>query len=872
MRQLLRELAACALLLAALGAPAMAQQGGVQVTAAAHSLHGDSARLAQQTLFEPDLGIIWLSPGAELGTFQLELRAITRDGRPNVGRAFVSLRDFTYRGVKYTIEAGDSVFSPAPGEYQLRNLYTPSVHFAGLGLKARTDKWNGAVMVGRGTATRNIFGTDTELLDQDLAIARGTFVVSDRLEISARLARIRTEDLKEFRYSIADSSQAGGGMKFVLTPFIHLAADASAVRFRRRGETTEEQDVSALAGATFLLSRGWFQVNASRFSPGELPILTQPLADRRTAHAAGEYDVIGRVRLFGGLETFETNLYESAIAQAPPGRGNRGFAGMRVPLGSRSSAAIRIEEGDRRSRLVGASLIRVSDTGVLSSEWQTVLGPFSGFTRYARRTNVESETLIGSYTQHDGSGLVFVNLTRHTQLFGSITGIHNVNEAGSGHTFWQFGGGTQTQVLKRGLWMRAEGLASRNIDLVTDRPLPQHTFNFGLNGEFLRNTTIGLNIYADRLPHGATGASGDSWIARSSVRVTRSFPTSSPRAGSAIGSAMARHGGTGSLGGMVYSDWNSNGVQDPEDQPLENIPVRLMNLGHATTSRAGEFAFINVPIGMQQVGIDLSSLPVDFDPPPVPQVQLSLGRGETKRLAFGLVPLGTVAGRVVRDANGNGTADAGDQPIDGPIVVLNAGARSEQARRGQFRFDAVRSGEHTLELLAESLPPGSEILGDPRVKVAIGREALVSETTFVVNVGERPEIRRVFAGRDSSTSTAPATPRPATRAPATATGRPAATPPHAAVGRQPPPQPAPGQYSIQVGAFRRRSRGVALVQSLKNAGFAAYLVVPTPADPLAPYKVRVGSYDTAPDAESDVQALEARLKQKVWLVAVNPPR
>ena len=56
---------------------------------------------------------------------------------------------------------------------------------------------------------------------------------------------------------------------------------------------------------------------------------------------------------------------------------------------------------------------------------------------------------------------------------------------------------------------------------------------------------------------------------------------------------------------MVYSDWNSNGVQDPEDQPLENIPIRLLHLGNTTTSRDGEFAFLSIPIGLQQVGIDL---------------------------------------------------------------------------------------------------------------------------------------------------------------------------------------------------------------------------------------------------------------------------
>ena len=871
MRQVLRELAACVLLLAVLAPPATAQQSGVQVTAAAHAMSGDTQRIGGQPAFEPDLGVTWLRPDTKSGIFQMELRAVSRDGRPNVGRAWASLRDFTYRGVKYTFEAGDTFFSPTPGDYRLRNLYTPAVNFAGAAVKARTRRLDAGIMVGKATATRNIFGTDTELLDQNLAIGRGAYAVSDRLEISARLARIKTEDLKEYKFTIADSEQSGAGVKFVLTPMIHLVGDASAVRFTRRGEDHQESDFSGLAGATVLLAKGWIQAHAARFSPGELPILTQPLADRRTAYVATEYDVLPRARLFGGWEWFETNLYESLIAPGPPTEGDRGFAGLRMPIGSRSSASVRFEGGDRRSRLIGGSLTRVSDTGAISTDWQAIVGPFTAFTRYAHRTNVESESLIGSYTQHDGSGLLFMNVNRHLQLFGSVTAIHNVSEAGTGNTFWQFGGGTQAELLHRGLWVRAEGLSSRNVDLLTERLLPQQSFNLALNGEIVRNTTIGLSVYADRLSFGSSGDQ-TSWLARSSVRMIRTFPGSAAKTSAATASVMARHGGTGSLAGVVYSDWNGNGIQDPEDRPLENIPVRLMDLGNATTSRSGEFSFINVPIGMQQVGIDLSSLPVDFDPPLVPQVQVSLGRGDTKQLSFGLVPLGTVAGRVIRDVNGNGAADPADEPVDGAVIVLNGGARSEQVRGGQFRFDAVRSGEHTIELLADSLPQDSVIQGAPRLSVAVGRTSLRSESTFVYSIATRPEIRRVFQptspGSPATTSSSSQPPAPSGRPTVRRPSEPPARAPRAVA--PPPVEPKIEKFSIQVGAFRHRTRGTALVRTLMAAGFPAYLVVPADSDPSAPFKVRVGSYASRPDAEKDIAALEKRLGQKVWLVAVGP--
>jgi cell division septation protein DedD len=101
---------------------------------------------------------------------------------------------------------------------------------------------------------------------------------------------------------------------------------------------------------------------------------------------------------------------------------------------------------------------------------------------------------------------------------------------------------------------------------------------------------------------------------------------------------------------------------------------------------------------------------------------------------------------------------------------------------------------------------------------------------------------------------------------------PSAGPARRPAPRQPAAAPKAEGYTIQVGAFRQRARATTLVQSLKSAGFAAYLVVPSPNDPAAPYRVRVGTYPSPPDAEKDIEALESRLEQKVWLVAVEPPK
>lgn len=849
-----------ALLLAGLPSAAAGQQGSVQVGAAAHVAQGDKIRLAGQDPLEPEITFSWLRPNTAGGTLQIDLRGITRDNLPHVGRAFVSLRDVKHRGVTYTFEAGDSFFSPSSGDYQFRNLFTPAVTFAGASVTATTPSTRIALMAGRATASRNYFGSDPDTLDQDLVIGRGSHRLNDRLEMSARISRIRTRDLKEFQFSVAASDQAGGGARYLLTPSIHLVADGSVVRYRRRDRTEYDTDGSVLAGASLLLSRGWVQVNASRFSPGELPVLSQPLADRQTLYAAAEYDVVPRLRLFGGWEAFASNLYEHVGTSTSAGEGARAFAGVRVPLGPQTSASVRVEDGARRSRLLGAGLTRVSDTGVVSGELQSTFGSVSAFGRFARRDNVESDYAEGTYTQREGAGLLFANLTRRVQIFGSVSGIHNERQTGGGHTFWQYGGGLQTQVTDRGLYVRGEALMSRNLDLLLDRMVPQHTFGFGLNGQIAPYTTLSVNLYADHLLRGDPEADG-SWITRSSLRIVRTFPSSSHRAVSRVSTDMARHGGTGSIVGLVFSDWNANGVREPDEEALENIPIRLANLGHASTSGVGEFSFVNVPIGLQQVGIDMMSLPVDYDAPKAPSVQLDLRRGDTHRLAFGLVPMGTIGGRVLKDVNGNGTTDDADTPLDGAVVVLDGGARSEQMRRGEFRFDAVRSGARRLTVLQESMPEGATVLGSATVEVTIGRRALEQTAVFLVRIQERPEVRRVFTPPAAAPPARPSAPARAN------TATPPPTPPAKPLSpRAPAPAARSAQFSVQVAAVNDPSRAADLVLDLRNAGYTAYLVEPPASDPDAPYKIRVGLYDSRAEADKAAAALEKTRGRKVWVV------
>ncbi len=895
MRQVLHGLAIGCLALSA--APAAAQQqGSIQISAAAQGVTGDPVRTEGQEHVEPDAGVLWLQPGSRFGMFHIEVHGVMRGGLPHFGRTYLAARDVKYRGATWTLEAGDTYFNPSIGDYKFSNLATSSVSFSGGAVSARTPRSSFSVTAGRTTAWRNMFGSDPDTLGQTLAMLRASHRPWSRLELSARAARVRTKNLKEFTYTIAAGDEAGLGVRYKPVSSIQFVVDATAVSYRRAGSSERVHDMSLLAGGSWLLSRGWFQVNAYRFSPGEFAVLHYPLQDREGIFGAGEYGLVRWLRLFGGVDAFRSNLDLNASSASarpqPQSEGLREFGGMRVQLGGRTALTLRKEEGDRVSRPTLNGAESESDTGSFAAEYQAIFGRVTSFTRYSRRENVDRTNQIGSYTQEDSSAQFFVTLSRATQVFGVAT-VTKTRGVFSGNTYWQAGGGAQIQIPHRSLWVRSEGTVSRNVDLLTQSYVPRESLSMGLNGQLSSQLAIALNVNVDRSP--LQFMPGNPWMTRSTLRLTHTIPTGSARASSRTGTTLAaRVRGTGSIVGNVFADWNANGLADPGEGPLEGIPLQVASVMTVNTAHDGQFSFLNVPAGLQRVGLDMTALPVDFDPPGQPEVQVELSRGATRRLSFGLIPLGAVSGRVLHDVNGNGAIDPADEPVDGAVLILDGGARSEQARKGRFRFDAVRSGDHVLKLLEESMPEGTSITGAAEVPVSLTREHLAADVTFLVRIEKRPEVRKVFPQKVGAIQTTGRGSQPAARRPESparssqpaarrpeAPGPPAEpTPPREVAPTRPrsaaPPaatraasgeqRSAAAMYSIQVAALNDPLRAKSIVAELKRAGFPAFLVEPPPSDPDGPYRIRVGQYDTRAAAQRVVDTLEKRRGEKLWVI------
>ena len=252
------------LILAAAATAEAQQQGSIQVSTDTQFVRGHPARMLSERAFEPDFGLLWTQPGERFGQFQGELRASRRGDKIHLGRSWFALRDARAKGFLWTFEGGDLYTPPSFIDYRFSNLAAPAITFTGGAVTGRSKSVSMQLAAGRSTAWRNIFGTDPDALDQTVGLARATYQATPRLQLIARGSRVRTKDLREFPKTIDASDQAGGGVRFLVTPSFHLIGDAAYVHYRATGATEAVSDYSYLAGAHMLISRGWGQLNASR--------------------------------------------------------------------------------------------------------------------------------------------------------------------------------------------------------------------------------------------------------------------------------------------------------------------------------------------------------------------------------------------------------------------------------------------------------------------------------------------------------------------------------------------------------------------------------------------------------------------------------
>jgi hypothetical protein len=733
------------------GSPALARQGYVQILSGTIVTTGAPERTGAAPLYQPDFGVVWWQPTAEFGTVNLELHAVRDSSDPRFGRGLLAVRDMKKAGLVWGVEFGDTTHTPYLTGYGFSNLFAPPVTFRGGTVSAVSDRTSFTVTAGRVTVFRDTFGADARALGQTIFAGRLTHRVSGRLQITAHASRVRTSDLEEFSYTIRSGDEAGAGLRYQLTPTWRVVADAGMTSYQRRDSTDTEHGPSALVGTQWIGARGAFEVNAHRFSPGEFSAFNYAYNDRDGVFASGQYTFLNRLRLDGAWELFRTNIETSADANLgqPLTTGSRARAGFRLALTRHLSFGARLDKGARRAGPSRYSVGDESDTGSASVDAQLTIGCVDAFGQYQRRSDVGLNGTSVTYTQHDALAHVLLRPTSRLQLSSSLQISERRGSDGSGQSFWQASAGGQAQLWGQRLFARAELLVSGNRDFTAEFITPRRGLNLGLNGRVTSRLSVTLDTYIDRSPMQAA-TSVNPWATRTLVRLVYTRPTGLSGGGGVLSTRPpGSPTGRASVEGIVFADWNGNGIQEPDEEALPGVTVVLDGVERLTTGRDGAYRFTREAAGAHALRADPATVSAEYDLPAASSLDFSLGRNERRAAAIGLLPLGDIHGTLFHDVNGNRVRDDGDTPVDNAVVILDDGRRTEVTRQGRFRFSGVQLGSHTVRLLMESLPDDAALTGPAEVTVEVSRQQRESSVSFLVQTQKRPEIRKVFAEKNS---------------------------------------------------------------------------------------------------------------------------
>ncbi len=731
-----------AVVAAVIATPAFAQQPSIQILSAAQITTADDSRLAGQHRLEPDLGVRLFDPASRFGSLQIEANLTRRNDQIVIGRGVLRIEKVVLAGLTWSFGAGDVWTPPIMPDFSFANLFAPPVTFRGVSVSGRNKQTSVLATAGRVTAQRNIFGTDSLDTGQTLFQASFAHRPTDRVEFFALGSRVSGSTLKLYTPVVDTSTDLGAGIRFQPALSWQLAAEAGYTVFQRHGAPDSEHAPSWLVGASWTGARGWFQFNAQRFSIGRYPVVNYPYIDRTGLFAQGELDLGGGARVFAGGEAAKSNLDQpaSVLAQTgiPPGTTGRAFGGARVRVTPQTLLSLRLEGGNRTIRPSGFGPGFDSDTGTITAEWHGAFGRTSGFARYERRSNVDAENTDSSFTQHDASAQAYVSLQGNRQLFALVLFSRRADRSGAGQTLWQAGGGAQLPVKQ--LYLRFEATAGRTLDWLTDAASNRQALTVGLSGQVARRTFLSVDCYVERSP--LIGSTGSPWVTRTMVRLTKEFTYGTSRAPRLPGEPP-RGGPAGSVRGIVFVDWNDNGMRDADEEGIGEVGV-VLDRERLQSGADGRFAFDAVPVGPRALSLDAGTIPADFDLPNDARREVGIIKGHTTDVEFALSPVGTIQGAIYNDVDGDGQLGPGDLPIPSAVLVLDDGARTELVRDGRFRFESVRVGSHRLTVLQDSLPQDTQLVGSPTLDVQLSRGHSQAQVTCLVKVEKRPEIRKVF--------------------------------------------------------------------------------------------------------------------------------
>jgi hypothetical protein len=187
------------------------------------------------------------------------------------------------------------------------------------------------------------------------------------------------------------------------------------------------------------------------------------------------------------------------------------------------------------------------------------------------------------------------------------------------------------------------------------------------------------------------------------------------------------------IGDLVFFDWDGDGIQDAEDEPMPNVTMRLLAADGTTltqTNTSGIYSFLDRSPAYYTVEVDTTTLPSGVVQTKDPDSTVDNRSGfsltaDKFNVDFGYRPYGsgTIGDTVFKDINGNGTQDGtGETGIAGATVLLQV----DWDGNGTYVTIKTATTDSNGKYLFSGLPQGSY-----RVSIDLSSNAaVIPDDTF----------------------------------------------------------------------------------------------------------------------------------------------
>ncbi|MFH1238768.1 MAG: SdrD B-like domain-containing protein, partial [bacterium] len=161
----------------------------------------------------------------------------------------------------------------------------------------------------------------------------------------------------------------------------------------------------------------------------------------------------------------------------------------------------------------------------------------------------------------------------------------------------------------------------------------------------------------------------------------------------------------GIVEGCIFKDYNSDGLRQRDEPPVEGIRVWLGKDRSKTTDIFGYYKFTKVKARKVFVNIDTSTVPSGYNLTVPATQEVVVSHGHEVEINFGIISRSEIIGTVFEDVNLNNQLDKEDLLIKGVVIALKDSTKVITDEFGRYSFRNISTGRHALSLDLNSIPP-----------------------------------------------------------------------------------------------------------------------------------------------------------------------